>query len=697
MTLDSLLAPASVAVVGVGRTPGGVGRSTFDNLLAAGFPGPVFAVNPRVASIDGRVSYPDVASLPETPDLVIIAIPAAAANEVVRQCGERGVGAVIVLSAGFKETGPAGAALEREVVATARAAGIRLLGPNCLGALVPGARLNATFARDMPPDGGLALLSQSGALGTAVLDWARTFAGLSAFVSFGNRADISESDLMDWLANHDRTRVVAGYLESVADGPHFVRAASALSRRKPVVFLKAGGSEAGARAVSSHTGSLAGSDAAYDAALHAAGVLRARDVEELFGLAEAFAKQPIPIGPGVAILTNAGGPAVLATDACDREGVELASLDAATIAELRAAMPAGAALYNPVDILGDADAARYSAAAEILLRDPGVHALLVLLTPQAPTQPVETASRIARLSQDAAITTLASFMGEEAVEDARRVLSAAGIPAFRYPERAVESLAGMHRYARLASRPTTPVPTLDADRAAVRGIIDDAKRARRPFILEEHAAEIARAYGIPVPASGLARDRHDARRLAAEIGYPVALKIASPDILHKTDIGGIALGIADESALDAAWESIVGRARWRMPDAEVWGALVQKMLPPGRELIIGVERDPTFGPLLMFGLGGVWVEIMRDVAFRLCPLGRDEALALLQEIKAYGLLRGARGQVAADLDAIADVIVRVSALAADFPEIVELDINPLIAFDRGQGAVAADIRIGIGG
>ncbi len=698
MSLDHLLAPASVAVIGVGRQPGGVGRATFDNLVAGGFAGRLYAVNAHADMIDGVRSYPDVTSLPETPDLVVVAIPAAYVVDVVRQCGEKGVGAVIVLSAGFKETGPAGAALERRLVSTAREAGMRLLGPNCLGAIVPGSKLNATFAREMPPAGPLALLSQSGALGTAVLDWAKSTVGLSAFVSFGNRADVSESDLLEWLQEDPSTEVVAGYLESVADGPRFLAAASGLSRRKPVVMLKAGRSQAGARAVSSHTGSLAGSDAAYDAAFRASGVLRASDTEELFGLSETFAKQPLPAGPGVAILTNAGGPAILATDACERTGVSLSTLAPATIDALRACLPPGAALYDPVDILGDADAERYAAAARILADDPGVHALVVLLTPQAPTQPRETADALAELASARSVTVVAAFMGEEAVEPARRRLSAAGVPAFRYPERAVEALAGMYRRAAsLASRPARPATKVVADRAAVGSVLSDTLAAGRAFVLEQHAASIAEAYGIRVPRGALARDRAEAREIAADIGYPVALKIASPDILHKTDIGGIALGVTDDAALDAAWEAIVGRARWRMPDADVWGALVQQMVPPGRELIIGVQRDPTFGPLLMFGLGGVWVEVMRDVTFRLCPLSVDEAHAMMHEIRAHRLLTGTRGQPPADLDAIADAMVRVSALAVDFPQIVELDINPLIALDRGEGVLAADIRIGIGG
>jgi acetate---CoA ligase (ADP-forming) len=698
MTLDGFLSPGSVAVVGVGRREGGVGRAVFDNLVAGGFPGPVFAINAKASAVGERPSYPDVASLPQTPDLVVIVIPAAEVGDVIDQCGERGVTSVIVISAGFKESGPAGAALERDIVERARRHGIRLLGPNCLGLLAPHSRLNASFAVTMPAPGSVAVFSQSGALGTAMLDRAdSTGRGLSAFVSLGNRADVSESDLLEAFRADPATKVVAGYLESVTSGARFVSVASEVTRSMPVVLLKAGGSDAGARAVSSHTGSLAGSDAAYDAAFRAAGIIRVRDIEDLFGLSEAFALQPVPDGPGVAILTNAGGPAVMATDACEREGVTLASLERATVDALRAALPAAAAVYNPVDVLGDADDARFGEAARILAADPGVRALLVVLTPQTPTRPVETARAIAGVASASGVTVLACFMGERSVAGGRVELLARGIPAYPYPERAVAALAGMERYRAIRARPRVAAPPVEADRDRVAAVLAEARAARTAFVTEERAAQVAEAYGIATPKAVLARDLAEAREAAREIGYPVALKIASPDILHKSDIGGISLGIAGPEDLARAWEAILDSAHRRMPDALVWGAVVQEMAPPGREVIVGVDRDPTFGPLLMFGLGGVYVEVMKDVTFSLCPVTKRDALEMISSVRAYGLLRGARGQEAADLDAVADVLVRVSALATDFPEIVELDINPLIVAKRGGGALAADIRIGIGG
>lgn len=698
MDLRGFFRPERVVVVGVGREPSGVGRSVFRNLLEQDFPGEVYAVNPHACELDGHACYASIADLPNVPDLGVIAVPAVAVAGVIAELGDAGCRCAIVISAGFKETGRDGAALERSLASAAREHGVRVIGPNCLGLISTYARLNASFAATMPAPGGTAFVSQSGALGTAILDWSLgRRVGLSSFVSLGNRADISEADLMAAWREDERTRAVVAYLESVADGPAFVAAASALSAVKPVVVLKSGGSEAGARAVSSHTGSLAGSDTAYDAAFRAAGVIRAHTVQDLFDFAEAFSRQPLPAGEGLAILTNAGGPAIMATDACDFYGVRLATLEKETVDALRAALPPAAALYNPVDVLGDAPADRYAAAIGALAADPNVHALLVILTPQAPTEPEATAKVVAEAARTSGKTTLACFMGADIVAGARTVLAREGVPAYAFPERAVASLGAMTRYREHLARPRRAVPRIKADQDAVRARIDSARAARRTFITEEGAATIARAYGIPTPASGLARDLAAARAIAADVGYPVAMKIASPDILHKSDIGGIALGIVDEGSLEAAYARVLAAVGERMPEADIWGVTVQAMTPRGREVIVGVNRDPQFGPLLMVGLGGVYVEVLKDVVFRLCPVSHDEAREMIAEIRAFPLLRGARGQRAADIDAIADVLVRVSALAIDFPEIMEMDVNPLIVMDRGGGALAADVRIGIGG
>lgn len=697
--LSGFFEPRSVAVVGVARDEGKVGHFIFDNLLAAGFKGAVYPVNPRAEEIHGVRCYPGIGALHEVPDLVVIVVPAPAVSAVLDECIAAGVTSVIVISAGFKETGRAGGALERELAAKVRAAGVRLLGPNCLGLVSTASCLNASFAVGMPPAGAISFMSQSGALGTAVLDWAAGEGiGLAHFVSLGNRADLSETDLLAEWAVDPSTRVIAAYLESVADGASFVRAAEEAARQKPVIVVKSGGSDAGARAVSSHTGSLAGSEAAYDAAFRRAGVIRAETVQELFDLSVAFSLQRPPEHDGVAILTNAGGPAVMATDACERAGVSLASLERATTEALREQLPPAAALYNPVDILGDADPDRYRAALELVYDDPNVHCVLCILTPQAMTDPTGTAEVLAEVAAaHPDTTTIACFMGRDSVEEAWSLLRGRSIPNYAFPERAVAAIAAMTRYRHhLESAPPAPAVTCtEPGRFAEE--LAAARERRRSFITEQRAADIVAAYGVRVPRGELARDLKHALEVAEGIGYPVVLKIASPDILHKSDVGGIKVGIGDAEELAQAYEAVLGKARAYMPEAVIDGVLVQEALPPGREVIIGIDRDPTFGPLVMFGLGGVYVEVLKDVVFRLCPVDKAQAREMISEIRGFGLLRGARGQKPADIDAIADVLVAVSSLAVEHPEIVELDINPLIVGDSSAGVSAADVRIGIGG
>lgn len=696
--LEEFFSPRSVAVIGVSRDEDKVGHIVFDNLRTGGYSGNVYPVNPRVEDVHGYTCYPSVTAIDDEVDLAVIVVPAVATEAVLRECGEKGIHAAIVITAGFKETGPAGAALERALMHTAREYGIRVLGPNCLGLISAHSALNASFALTMPRPGSISFMSQSGALGTAVLDWtAGEGIGLADFVSLGNKADLSEVDLLRAWRQDPHTRVVAAYLEAVGDGRAFVEAASDLVRHKPLVALKSGVSDAGARAVSSHTGSLAGSERAYDAAFLKAGAIRAASVEELFDISVAFSRQPLPAGPGLVILTNAGGPAILATDACERNGVALASLENETIEGLRAVLPEAAAFYNPVDVLGDAPAKRYEDAMRILVSDPNVRAVLVVLTPQATTDAVGTARAIAEIARSSGKTTLACFMGDAAVRDGVTALREAGIPHYPFPERAVRTISAMDRYRIQLESPAALPAVIDADKDTVRAAIEHASAAGRTFITEQSASRIAEAYGIPVPDGGLAHDLSEVRAMAQRIGYPLVMKIASPDILHKSDIGGIRVDIADDTTLVSAYEDIIARARAYMSDARIWGVTLQQQIPPGREIIIGVNRDPQFGPLLMFGLGGIYVEVLKDVTFRLCPVTPDEARRMLTEIRGFGLLRGARGQRPADLEAVVDVITRVSALVMEFDEITELDINPLIVLDKGDGCVAADIRIGIGG
>ncbi len=694
--LERVFAPRSVAVVGASRDERAVGRMVLDNIVRGGFPGAVYPVNPNAPEIAGMPCYPSVSALPETPDMCIIAVPARAVDGVAKECASRGVAAVVVISAGFKETGPAGADLERALVETVRASSMRLIGPNCLGLIVPGARLNASFAPSMPPPGNVAFVSQSGALGTAFLDQAASYGlGLSHFVSLGNKADIDEADLFAAWARDPSVGVVVAYVEAVRDGRRFVEAARAVSETKPVVVLKAGLSDAGARAVSSHTGSLAGSRHVYEAALRKAGAIQAESAQDLFDLARALASQPRPANGGVCIVTNAGGPAIIATDAAEQAGMPLASLSDGTVRRLREMLPAAASAYNPIDVLGDAPPERYATAVREAAADPAVSSVLAILTPQAMTDAVGVASAVVDATRGRSLTTLASFMGGDRVAEGVRALRDAGIPDFPFPERAIRVLSMM----RLP--PTRPASgsagsPVDGDAASVRAAIDHARAAGRRFITELSAARIAAAYGIAVPDGGVARDLHEALSLAAEAGYPVVVKVASPDILHKSDLGGIVTGVEDETALRSAYDRVLSNARTRLPDARIWGVTVQKQILGGTETIVGVSKDPAFGHVIMFGLGGIYVEVLHDVSFRLCPVTPAEAREMVTAVRSYPLLSGVRGRAPADVDAIVEAIVRVSALVADFPEIDELDINPLIVLPKGHGAYAADVRIGIG-
>lgn len=696
--LSGFFTPETIAVVGVAREPGKVGHFVFRNLIDGGFSGAVWPVNPKADQILGHPCFASVEALPKTPDLVIVAVPAQAVTEVIRQCAVVGVSSAIVLSAGFKETGPAGARLERELVQVAAAGGVRLLGPNCLGLVATPRCLNAAFAGSLPRAGGVAFLSQSGALGTGILDDSASGGpGISYFVSLGNRADVAEHDLLAQWEDDPSVRVAAGYLESIRDGEAFLAAARSFTRKRPLVLLKAGTSDAGARAVSSHTGSLAGSDVAYDSALRDCGALRVRTTEELMDAALAFDLMPIPDGPGVALLTNAGGLGVLATDEAERRGLSLASLDAETVAALRACLPEAAAFYNPVDVLGDADPQRYEDAIRALLADDGVHSLLVMLTPQAMSRPVETAQAIIAAARGSQVPVIACFAGGDAVEPARAALREAGVACYPSPERAVFAASLIERYRVIrSSRPDTMERPM-ADSSAAVAKLSEAKRLRRAFVTDQIAAEVAADFGIPVPCGAIATDFHSAKRIADECGYPVALKVSSPDILHKSDVGGVVVGIEDPEALLNAYDALLDRIRRRAPGAAVAGVYVQKMANAGRELIVGINRDATFGPLIMVGLGGVYVEVLKDVTFALCPVSPKRAKEMLASLTGYALLRGVRGEQAADIDAAADIISRVSWMAVLLPDVVELDINPVIVLDRGQGAVAADIRIGIGG
>jgi len=696
--LKSFTRPASIAVVGASTAAGKVGNSIVKNLLACGFPGPVYPVNPREKQVEGLTCYRSVLDIPGPVETAVFAVPARAVLRAAGECAQKGVKNLVVITAGFKETGLEGMEMEKQLVELCRESGMRLLGPNCLGFMDTHVPVNATFMSAFPARGGIAFISQSGAILAAVLDWSLTAGiGFSQLVSLGNKADLNEADFIEEAVSDPHTKVILCYIEDVADGRRFLEVAAAAVAQKPLIVLKSGTSQAGAQAASSHTGALAGSDLAYETAFRQCGVIRARGMKELFDMAVAFARQPVPMGNRVAIVTNSGGPGILATDCVESAGLKLARFGKDTIEALRASLPAEASIYNPVDVLGDAGADRYRFAIEKVLGDQNVDGLLVLLCPVALTQPEETARAIVETSRaHPEKPVLAVFMGGQRLTESVRTLSAAGIPCFDFPESAVLAMSSLARYrqVREAAAPGTLPGPEKPDLKTVKAVFYDVKKDNRLVLLGSEAAEVVAAYGIEVAPTALARSPEEAAALAEEFGYPVVLKVASPKILHKTDVGGVIVGLNRAEEVREAYVKILENVHRYLPKVVPHGVEVQKMMPGGIELIVGVTRDVQFGPLLAFGLGGVYVNLLKDVSFRLAgSLSVRQIEEMIAETRAYTLLRGYRGQEPADIAEVVRIIGRVAALVRDFPEIAELDINPVLAYR--QGAVALDVKITI--
>lgn len=697
--LQVLFQPEAVAVIGASNKEGKLGHTVMRNIVEGGYRGKIYPINPGAPEILGYPAYPSIEEVPGPVDLAVIVIPAAGVVEVARQCGEKGVKYLVVITAGFKEIGSEGAKREKELVEVCRRYGMGLVGPNCLGIIDAHTPLNATFAPRMPRPGKIAFFSQSGALGAAILDWSlATDMGFSRFVSLGNKAGLDEVDFIADAAFDPETEVILCYLENISDGARFVATAREVTRHKPIIVIKSGVSQAGARAASSHTGALAGSDLAYDTAFRQCGVFRARSMEELFDLALAFANQPLPKGKRVAIVTNAGGPGILASDAVEVNGLEMAGFAKSTVEELRRNLPPEASVYNPVDVLGDATAERYALALDKVARDENVDSLLVLLTPQAGTQAEDTARVLIdcrRRYPDKPVA--AAFMGGTTVDAAVDALKQAGIPCYFAPERAVAALAGLTRYATLRRKTAVPGDDLSFDdlaRERVAAVFRKVREDRRVILLGSEAAAVAEAYGIPCAPTRLATNPDEAAACGREVGFPVVLKIASPQIVHKTDVGGVKIGLKSPEEVRRAYVEIMESVHRFLPQAEVYGVEVQHMMPPGTELIIGMTRDMQFGPLLMFGLGGIYVDLLKDVSFRLTNgLSRQEVQEMVRETKAYTLLRGYRGQPPRDIEALVDALCRVARLVEDFPDIMEMDINPVFAYE--QGLAALDVKITI--
>jgi len=691
--MEKFFSPRSVAVIGASEGKGKVGYAVIKNILEYPFPGKIYPINPNAETILGLKAYKSVLDVEDEIDLGVIVIPPELIPAAIEELGEKGTKSVVVISAGFKEVGPKGAQLEAQVLAKVREYEMRMIGPNCLGIISTHSRLNASFSAGTPPEGNIAFFSQSGALCTAILDWAMGEGiGFSKFISIGNKADLGEVEFLHYLADDPQTGVILGYIEGVTNGVEFMRAAQYASRRKPLIITKSGGTTAGAKAAASHTGTLAGSESAFGAAFKQAGIIRANTIKDLFDFAIAFSYQPVPKGQNLAIITNAGGPGIMAADAVERSTISMASLKKETVDKLREHLPPVAALYNPVDVIGDAKSDRYQKAIETVVKDPGVNGALVILTPQEMTEVEATAEIIGQVATSTEKPILASFLGKMSIQEGVRILRDWQVPNYAYPEHAVASFEAMVDYKRFLERPYDAGRHFKADSAKVEGIISSALAEGRNHLGEAEAREIIAAYGFSIPKNVIAATSEEAVAVAEEIGYPVVLKIASPDILHKSDIGGVRVGVADAGAVKKCFAEIVSNARRYSPDADIVGVAVQEMVASGKEVILGLSKDPQFGPLLMFGLGGIYVEVLKDVSFRVCPIHPFEAASMIREIRSFPLLRGVRGEKPADLSALEESLLRLSQLAIDFPQIVEGDINPLKVRYPGEGAVAIDAR-----
>jgi acetate---CoA ligase (ADP-forming) len=696
-SLDPVFRPQSIAVIGASRRPGTVGYEIVHNLLAEGFSGALYPVNPHAVAIHSVPAYPSVGDIPQPVDLAIITVPKERALAVAEECGRSGVRAIIVITAGFKEVGPAGAEREHELVAIAQKYDMRMIGPNCLGVVSTAAdiRMNATFAPIMPPAGPVSFMSQSGAMGVTILDYAAEYGiGVHHFVSVGNKADVSGNDLIEYWADDPATRVILMYLENFGNPRKFTRIAREVTKTKPIIAVKAGRTAAGARAASSHTGALAGVDSATDALLAQCGVLRVDSVEELFDMAMAFGHLPVPRGNRVAVVTNAGGPGIIITDACEANGLSVAELSPETQARLRTNLPEEASVRNPVDMIATATPDSYRLALEAVLADPNIDAAIAAFVPPLRVRQQDVArSIVAAAGAHPDKPMLAVLMGRAGLPEGRADLRAAGVPGYIFPESAARALAAMYRHRQWLERPAGEVREFAVRRDEVTRLIEAARQSGSDYMERDAVLASLEAYGIDTLRSGRAASADAAVSTAQELGLPVVMKIDSPDIVHKTDVGGVALDLRDEQDVRRAFDAMMERVRRKHPEARIDGVIIEQFVKGGTETIIGMSQDPSFGPVLMFGLGGIYVEALADVAFRVQPVSDIDAREMVRAIRGVKLLEGMRGEAPSDLAALEEIIQRVSQLVGDHPEIVEMDINPYVVFERGGVAVDARIRV----
>tara|TARA_Y100001954_G_scaffold171313_1_gene182085 strand:+ start:2415 stop:4529 length:2115 start_codon:yes stop_codon:yes gene_type:complete len=691
--LHAFFSPETVAVIGASASPGKVGHTIISNMLKAGFKGKLYPVNPKATEIEGLAVINDIAELPRGLDLGVVSVPREYVLPSLEALAEIGTKSAIVITAGFKEIGKEGYDLEQQIIELCERSGMALLGPNCLGMMNTTAGVNASFAAGHPNPGSIAFFSQSGALCVAILDWALgENIGFSKFISLGNKAVLDEADMLDFLNHDDETTVILGYIENVEHGEEFLKQARKASLNKPVIMIKSGTTAAGAKAASSHTGAIAGSDQTYSAAFHQSGVIRVADVATLFNLAQAFSNQPLPKGPNLAVVTNSGGPGILTADTADRSSLSMATLSQKTIQKLQEFLPSYAAFYNPVDIVGDADANRYRKTLDVVSEDPMVHSILVLLTPTASVEIEKTAEAVIRTAAKCGKPVFACFMGKTRVAGAKKMLMEAGIPCYSFPEPAVRSIESMYKYNIWKNRPEPQYAEVKRDKEAALQLVRDHEKRHQSEIVEFQAQEVLRAYGLPTPKTVLARSSDEAVAAAEEIGYPVVLKIASPDISHKSDVGGVKVNLRNATEVMETFKDITARAQRMRQEAYIAGCLVQEMAPPGvKEVIIGFKRDEEFGPMLMFGLGGIYVEIMKDISFRLAPLSRQDAFEIVREIKSYMLLKGIKGEQPVDFTALEDIIMVMSQMALDLPQVWEAEFNPVLI--NHEKAIVADVRM----
>ncbi len=698
LNLDRIFHPRSIALIGASHEEGSVGYILMKNLTEMGYEGHVYPVNLRKQELLGKKAYPTVSQLPEIVDLAIIATPASTVPDIVEQCGNSGIRGLIIISAGFKEAGEAGKILGEKIIEIKNKYDMSIIGPNCLGVIHPDINLNATFIPKKQKSGSIAFLSQSGALGSAILDMAaHENINFSNFVSVGSMIDVNFGDLIDYFGTDPITRSILMYIEGITDARRFMSAARHFSRTKPIIVVKSGRSSESAKAAASHTGAITGEDMVYDAAFKRAGIVRVKDIADLFNCADAIGKQPLPKGPNLAIITNAGGPGVMASDAIISLGGKLAQISGETIEKLNGNLPPHWSKGNPIDILGDAKAQRYEAAAEACFNDEKVDGLLIIYTPQGGSDPAEIARKILDLytKKKSSKPFLTSFMGFEEVEKANHIFTENGVPTYSTPEQAVATYMYMYQYKRnlelLYETPVElPVDSIPPKQPLV-SIIQNAVKENRYTLTETESKKFLDYYNVPVVKTRVAKTADEAAVCASQTGYPVALKILSPQISHKTDVGGVKLDINSEPELRLAFDDIMRRAKEQKPDADIQGVTVQQMVKKkGIEIILGVKTDSLFGPVIMFGRGGVDVEIYKDVAIGLLPLNQTLARRMMEETKVYQLLKGYRNIPPANIMLLEEIIVRFSQMLVDFPQLKEFEINPLLINENE--AMALDAR-----